>query len=207
MLSESQKIKKALKKVIAEEVQTQIEPCLKLYKGKITSAPNGTTCKVQLIGDSTEFALPYAEALEDLQVGALVWVGVPYGTARSMSNAIVLADIKFSTALPATVAHTKYLNNVSSTSAGVITLPVNTHKYTITRLTLVNYDTDAGSLSENITFVYGSTSTLYKQDVVGIFAQITEGNPTQITLASSVSGTFRDNDNMSVTVTYVKKTN
>ena len=101
MLSESEKIKKAIQKVSAEETERITAPCLRVYKGIITSVPDGTKCKVRLVGDTTEFSLPYAANLSDLTVGAFVWVAVPYGTDKSMNNAIVWSDIKFaSAALP-----------------------------------------------------------------------------------------------------------
>lgn len=94
MLSQSEIIKRAIERVADAEIEKKTAPCFRTYKAIVTEAPNGTTCKVRLIGDDTELTLPYASKLGELTVGKYVWVGAFYNVDNSFSNAIVWETLK-----------------------------------------------------------------------------------------------------------------
>lgn len=85
-LNESQSIKKSLVKLIRQVVQDETKDCFRTYKATVTSAPNGSTCSVQLIGQDTTLTLPYSSKVASVSVGSVVWVGVIFNDFR---NAIV----------------------------------------------------------------------------------------------------------------------
>ena len=205
MLSESEKIKKAIQKVAAEEIQRDTASCWRVYKGIVTSAPNGTTCKVRLIGDTTEFSLPYAANLSDLTVGSAVLIGVAYSTDKSLANAVVWSDVKFamSNTVPDTMTHTLTLNNATTTNKK-LTLPINTNIYRITQITLVNLDIYSGSFGAAALLLYESDDGLYLYGNVGYYSAITSGATTEITIGAP-NTVWDNNANISVTVNYVKK--
>lgn len=95
MLSESERIKRAIERVADAEIEKKTAPCFRTYKAIVTEAPNGATCKVRLCGDDTELELPYASKLASIPVGKYVWVGAFYNVDNSMSNAIVWDTLKF----------------------------------------------------------------------------------------------------------------
>ena len=94
MLSQSEIIKRAIERVADTEIEKKTAPCFRTYKAIVTEAPNGTTCKVRLIGDDTELTLPYASKLSEITVGKFVWVGAFYNVDNSFSNAIVWETLK-----------------------------------------------------------------------------------------------------------------
>lgn len=89
---ESEKIRRSIEKIVKETIQKEEKPCLRLYKAKVVTAPNGTTCEVQLVGDSNTMALPYSSMVNNVIQDDFVWVGTIYG---SFSNAFVLFPLDF----------------------------------------------------------------------------------------------------------------
>lgn len=94
MLSQSEIIKRAIERVADAEIEKKTAPCFRTYKAIVTEAPNGTTCRVRLIGDDTELTLPYASKLSEITAGKFVWVGAFYNVDNSFSNAIVWETLK-----------------------------------------------------------------------------------------------------------------
>ena len=94
MLSQSEIIKRAIERVADAEIEKKTAPCFRTYKAIVTEAPNGTTCKVRLVGDDTELTLPYASKLSEITAGKFVWVGAFYNVDNSFSNAIVWETLK-----------------------------------------------------------------------------------------------------------------
>ena len=86
------KIKQSLKKIIKDIVDEETKPCFRLYQAKITTPPNGTTCGVQLLGDTQTINLPYSSKCSNVDVESFVWVATIY---NSFSNAIVWETIDF----------------------------------------------------------------------------------------------------------------
>lgn len=91
-LTESAKLRNAIKKIVKQVIDEEEKPCFRLYKAQITSAPNGTTCTVQLDGYTNTINLPYSSAVQYVNVGDMVWVATLY---NSFSNAIVFCPINF----------------------------------------------------------------------------------------------------------------
>lgn len=94
MLSQSEIIKRAIERVADAEIEKKTAPCFRTYKAIVTEAPNGTTCKVRLVGDETILTLPYASKLSEITAGKFVWVGAFYNVDNSFSNAIVWETLK-----------------------------------------------------------------------------------------------------------------
>lgn len=86
------RIKQSLRKIIKEVIDEETKPCFRLYQAKITTAPNGTTCGVQLLGDTQTINLPYSSKIANASIGSFVWVATIY---NSFSNAIVWETIDF----------------------------------------------------------------------------------------------------------------
>lgn len=93
--SETVKLSQALRKIVRQEIDEQTKSCFRLYKAQVISAPNGSTCTVQLVGDDNLMELPYATAVDGVSVGDLVWVATIF---NSFSNAIVFNSVNFKTA-------------------------------------------------------------------------------------------------------------
>lgn len=89
---ESIKLKNILEKIIRPIVKEETKSCLRLYKAKIITAPNDTTCEVQLVGDKTTMNLPFSSAVSSAVEGDLVWVATLYD---SFSNAVVYNFLNF----------------------------------------------------------------------------------------------------------------
>lgn len=87
-LSDSEKIKRAIERVVENKIKTDTRSCLRLYKAVITTPPDGSKCGVRLVGDDTELFLPYNNIIENSTAGSVVWVAVPFDDFR---NAIVWA--------------------------------------------------------------------------------------------------------------------
>lgn len=128
MLSESERIKRAIERVADAEIEKKTAPCFRTYKAIVTEAPNGATCKVRLCGDDTELELPYASKLASIPVGKYVWVGAFYNVDNSMSNAIVWDTLKFDISGGSTIVVDDALSTVSENPVQnkVITNTINT---------------------------------------------------------------------------------
>ena len=197
MLPEAEKIKNAIKKVCDEEIKDVTAPCFRIYKGIITSAPSDGVCGVRLVGDEKTFNLPYAAEAEDLPVGALVWIAVPYSTENSISNGIVWRDVAFKK--PGNIAKTYH--GTATSENGVMTLPIDTIKHTITQITLANADFNAGALGKTDLLIYAGDYfyTLGSITYIGM----EKGTTTRINIASTSSDVWYNNDNIKITVNYV----
>lgn len=89
---ESAKLKNSLKKIIKECIKEEEKSCLRLYKAVVKTVPDGSTCGVQVLGDTKTINLKYATAVSGVNVDDFVWVSTLY---NSFSNAIVFATIDF----------------------------------------------------------------------------------------------------------------
>ena len=92
LLSDAKEIKAAIAAIVREEIDRETRDCFRVKKAKVTSAPNGTTCTVKLIGDDTALVLPYSSAVSSVSVGNVVWVAI---LGNSMRNAIVWETANF----------------------------------------------------------------------------------------------------------------
>lgn len=84
-LNQSNAISAPLKKYIRSVIEEETRNCLRLYKAKVISAPNGSTMSVQLIGDSETLKLPYSTKVSSVTSGC-VWVAT-FG--NDFRNAVV----------------------------------------------------------------------------------------------------------------------
>ena len=84
---DAKKLRAAIESVARDIVRREMRDCFRVKKAKVTTAPDGTVCGVQLAGDETELFLPYVSSLSTVQVGNVVWVAVLGGD--SMRNAVV----------------------------------------------------------------------------------------------------------------------
>ncbi len=75
-----------IKSIVRDVVKDETRSCLRTYKAKIISAPNGVNCSVQLIGEDSTLVVPYSSKMSTAAVGDIVWLAVPFG---SFKNAIV----------------------------------------------------------------------------------------------------------------------
>lgn len=87
----SEQIRKSIEEVVRETIKKETKDCFRIYKAKVISAPNGNTCTVQLVGDSTQLTIPYSSACTNVTANQFVWVAAPYG----FRNAIVWQKIDF----------------------------------------------------------------------------------------------------------------
>lgn len=92
LYEDAKEVRKAIAAVVREEVEDLTRDCLRVRKAKVTAAPNGSVCKVQLVGDNTELSLPYSSKVSSVTVGSVVWVAV---LGPSMRNAIVWETANF----------------------------------------------------------------------------------------------------------------
>lgn len=92
IINESERIRKAIKSIVREVLAEEEKACFRVYKAKVSTAPNGSTCGVKLIGDTTELTLPYSSKCSLVATGDLVWVATLY---NSFSNAIVWETANF----------------------------------------------------------------------------------------------------------------
>ena len=87
---------RAVRDAIATVVKTEVEKltwdCLRVRKAVVTRSPNGSDCKVQLVGDETELTLPYSSRVASVSVNSVVWVAI---LGPSMRNAIVWETANF----------------------------------------------------------------------------------------------------------------
>nr|DAU13422.1 MAG TPA: hemolytic lectin [Caudoviricetes sp.] len=90
--SKSEKIRQAISKIVRDILVEETKSCFRIYKAKVVTVPNGTTCEIQLVGDEKTMNLPYSSKVSNVLVGAMVWVATIYD---SFSNAIVWETINF----------------------------------------------------------------------------------------------------------------
>lgn len=84
IMTESEKLKQALRPVVADIIDRKTGACLRLYKAVVTTAPylnsdGQLVASVQLVGDETILTLPCNQGARDALVGSAVWVGTVYG--------------------------------------------------------------------------------------------------------------------------------
>ena len=82
----------ALEEVIRQVVSEMTEDCFRVKKAIVQSAPNGSVCRVKLVGDDTILSLPYSSDVSSVGAGAVVWVAI---LGSSMRNAIVWQTANF----------------------------------------------------------------------------------------------------------------
>ena len=207
MLFESEKIKKAIERVADAEINKLTAPCYRVYKAVVVEAPNGTTCKVRLIGDDTVLTLPYAESLLAITEGTFVWVGAFYAVDNSLSNAVVWETLKFNE-VNGNVTYS-YAGIGAKSTNGILNVPIDLSKFRILQLTVANLDFTAGSLGAIDLFVYGGDTFLYK------YGASTVGTSISLSASSSPANTcdinfglntiWSDNNNMNVVILYTLK--
>ena len=90
-MNHSEQIRKSIETVVREIIKKETKDCFRIYKAKVITAPNGTTCTVQLIGDSTQLTIPYSSKCADVTANQFVWIAAPYG----FRNAIVCETVNF----------------------------------------------------------------------------------------------------------------
>ena len=86
-------LKSAIRAVVREVLREDMGDCFRVKKAVVSTAPDGTVCGVQIVGDETELFLPYSSRCASVSVGEVVWVGI---LGRSMRNAIVWETADFS---------------------------------------------------------------------------------------------------------------
>lgn len=92
IMSESARIRKSITTIVKQVVVQETKPCFKVYKAKVITAPNGSTCEIQLVGDDMTMNLPYSSKVASVTAGSMVWVATIYD---SFSNAIVWETVDF----------------------------------------------------------------------------------------------------------------
>ena len=92
ILSDAAQFREAIASIVREEIEERTKDCFRVRKAIVSAAPNGTVCKVHLVGDETELSLPYSSAVSSVSVGDVVWVAILFG---SMRNAVVWAKYNF----------------------------------------------------------------------------------------------------------------
>ena len=92
LYEDAKEVRKAIAAVVREEVEELTRDCFRVRKAVVTSAPNGSVCRVQLVGDDTILALPYSSRAASVSAGDVVWVAV---LGPSMRNAIVWETADF----------------------------------------------------------------------------------------------------------------
>ena len=85
-------LKNAIKSVVREVAREEFGDCFRVKKAVVTTAPDGSVCGVQIVGDETELMLPYSSRCASVSVGDVVWVGI---LGRSLRNAIVWETAAF----------------------------------------------------------------------------------------------------------------
>lgn len=114
IINESERIRKAIKSIVKEVVKEEEKACFRVYKAKITTPPNGSTCGVKLIGDDTELTLPYSSGCVSVQKDSTVWVATLYD---SFSNAFVWQSNNFNSMLSPYPVGAIYLSTNSTSPA------------------------------------------------------------------------------------------
>lgn len=112
IMNESARIRQAITKIVKEVIAEETKPCFRVYKAQVKEAPNGKTCKVQLVGDENTIDLSYSSECASVTVGSMVWVATLYD---SFSNAVVWQSADFNSILAAYPVGSIYMS-VNDTS-------------------------------------------------------------------------------------------
>lgn len=112
IMNESARIRQAITKIVKEVIAEETKPCFRVYKAQVKEAPNGKTCKVQLVGDENTIDLSYSSECARVTVGSMVWVATLYD---SFSNAVVWQPADFNSILAAYPVGSIYMS-VNDTS-------------------------------------------------------------------------------------------
>lgn len=112
IMNESARIRQAITKIVKEVIAEETKPCFRVYKAQVKEAPNGKTCKVQLVGDENTIDLSYSSECARVTVGSMVWVATLYD---SFSNAVVWQPADFYSILAAYPVGSIYMS-VNDTS-------------------------------------------------------------------------------------------
>lgn len=112
IMNESARIRQAITKIVKEVIAEETKPCFRVYKAQVKEAPNGKTCKVQLVGDENTIDLSYSSECARVTVGSMVWVATLYD---SFSNAVVWQPADFNSILAAYPVGSIYMS-VNGTS-------------------------------------------------------------------------------------------
>lgn len=91
-LNEAEVFKKTVEKIASDVIRRETASCLRVYKAKVITAPSGSTCSVQITGDSSILSLPYSSKVANVSAGAVVWVAVLFNDLR---NGIVWETANF----------------------------------------------------------------------------------------------------------------
>ncbi|MBR5286196.1 MAG: hypothetical protein IKU30_04795 [Clostridia bacterium] len=92
IINDAKIIKNAIEQICLDVIDKSTADCFRLKKAKVVSAPNGSTCSVRLVGDTTVIDLPYSSRTSTVAVGDIVWVGV---IGNNMASAIVYEKQNF----------------------------------------------------------------------------------------------------------------
>lgn len=112
IMNESARIRQAITKIVKEVIAEETKPCFRVYKAQVKEAPNGKTCKVQLVGDENTIDLSYSSECARVTIGSMVWVATLYD---SFSNAVVWQPADFNSVLAAYPVGSIYMS-VNDTS-------------------------------------------------------------------------------------------
>lgn len=112
IMNESARIRQAITKIVKEVIAEETKPCFRVYKAQVKEAPNGKTCKVQLVGDENTIDLSYSSECARVAIGSMVWVATLYD---SFSNAVVWQPADFNSILAAYPVGSIYMS-VNDTS-------------------------------------------------------------------------------------------
>ena len=115
---DAKKLRAAIESVARDIVRREMRDCFRVKKAKVTTAPDGTVCGVQLAGDETELFLPYVSSLSTVQVGNVVWVAVLGGD--SMRNAIVWQNANLSAGGGSSYTYTETPNGAGGTTIEIV---------------------------------------------------------------------------------------
>ena len=86
-------IRESIAAVAREEIGALTRDCFRVRKAKVVTAPNGSTCGVQFIGDTVTVNLPYTSFMSSASVNSIVWVAI---LGPSMRNGIVWQNASLS---------------------------------------------------------------------------------------------------------------
>lgn len=115
---DAKKLRAAIESVARDIVRREMRDCFRVKKAKVTTAPDGTLCGVQLAGDETELFLPYVSSLASASVGQVVWVAVLGGD--SMRNAIVWQNATLSAGGGSSYTYTETPNSAGGTTIEIV---------------------------------------------------------------------------------------
>ena len=114
---QASELKNAIKSVVREVVREEFGDCFRVKKALVTTAPDGSVCGVQIVGDATELMLPYSSACASVTVGDVVWVGL---LGLSMRNAIVWQNATLSAGGGSSYTYTETPNGAGGTTIEIV---------------------------------------------------------------------------------------